>query len=254
MKISQRGIDLVKEFEGMYLTAYRCPAGVWTIGYGHTGDVQPGDVITAAWAEELLREDMAASEKHVAKYDGIYHWNQNQFDALTSFAFNVGSIDQLTANGTRSLTTIADKMLQYNKAAGRVLAGLTRRRQAERALFLEGVEEPAPIPDKPSGWHQEADGWRYYLGDTGQPVCNNWYQDVDGKWYWFDGAGRMVHDVWYKYHGHWYYLGPDGAMVKGLQTIDGKWYCLDADGKMTTAPVTLTPGDDGALRWPGLAQ
>lgn len=253
MKISQRGIDLVKEFEGLYLTAYHCPAGVLTIGYGHTSDVLPGQKITAAQAEELLRADMAASEKKVTKYDSAYHWNQNQFDALTSFAFNVGSIDQLTANGTRSLAVIADKMLQYNKAAGRVLVGLTRRRQAEMALFLEPVEEPTHVPQAPSGWQQEADGWRYYLGDTGQPVCNDWYCD-GGKWYWFDGSGRMVTNTWYQYHGHWYYLGADGAMVKGLQAIDGKWYYLDDGGKMATKPVTLTPGDDGALRWPGLAE
>lgn len=62
----------------------------------------------------------------------------------------------------------------------------------------------------------------------------------------------MVSNVWYQYRGHWYYLGADGAMVKGLQAIDGKWYFLDAEGKMATAPVTLTPGNDGALRWPGL--
>lgn len=173
MKISQRGINLVKEFEGLYLAAYKCPADVWTIGYGHTGNVQPGQVITEAQAEELLQADMAASEKKVLKYDNVYHWNQNQFDAMVSFAFNVGSIDKLTANGTRSIATIADKMLEYNKAAGKVLAGLTRRRQAERALFVGKVEEPVSAPQTPSGWRQEADGWRYYLGDTGQPVRKN---------------------------------------------------------------------------------
>ena len=104
-----------------------------------------------------------------------------------------------------------------------------------------------------SGWQQEDGGWRYYLDDTGESVRNAWYED-GGKWYWFDGAGMMVHDVWYQYQGYWYYLGHDGAMVKGQQTIDGKWYIMDDEGRMITEPVTLTPDQDGALRWPGLAE
>ena len=93
---------------------------------------------------------------------------------------------------------------------------------------------------------------RFYLGDTGQYVANNWYEDA-GKWYWFRGDGLMVTNTWYQYKGAWYYLGSDGAMVKGQQTIDGKWYIMDDDGRMLTEPVTLTPDQDGALQWPGLA-
>ena len=107
---------------------------------------------------------------------------------------------------------------------------------------------------KPFGWHQEPDGWRYYLGDTGDCVRNAWYQDTDGRWYWFDGAGRMVHDTWYQYKGDWYYLGADGAMVKGQQTIGGKWYVMDNEGRMITDPVMLTPDQDGALWWPAMAE
>ena len=83
-------------------------------------------------------------------------------------------------------------------------------------------------------------------------MLNAWYQD-EGKWYWFDGAGMMVHDTWYRYNGDWYYLGTDGAMMKGLQTVSGKWYYLDDNGRMATKPVTLTPDQDGALQYPGLA-
>ncbi len=112
------------------------------------------------------------------------------------------------------------------------------------------------IQDDPmlSGWHEEEDGWRFYLGNTGEPVRNSWYLDEDGKWYWFDGSGRMVTNTWYWYQEHWYYLGPDGAMMKGQITVDGKWYVMDNDGKMVTDPVTLTPDQDGTLRWPGLAE
>ncbi len=101
---------------------------------------------------------------------------------------------------------------------------------------------------KSSGWVQVTDGWMYYNGDTGLPVCNDWVQ-VDGKWYWFNAAGIMVTKTWYQYKGGWYYLGADGVMVKGLQTIDGKWYYLDKDGKMATEPVMLVPGQDGSLKY-----
>ena len=114
--------------------------------------------------------------------------------------------------------------------------------------FKAALSEPV----KKSGWQQEDGGWRYYLGN-GQPVRNDWYW-YEGKWYWFDGSGIMVHDTWYKYKDHWYYLGADGAMVTGQQTIYGKWYIMDTEGRMITEPVTLTPDQDGALRWPGLAE
>ena len=116
--------------------------------------------------------------------------------------------------------------------------------------FKAALADPAP---KRSGWAQEDGGWRYYLGDTGQPVCNAWYKDGQ-DWYWFDGAGMMVHDVWYQYKDAWYYLGSNGAMCKGQITVDGKWYIMDNAGRMIVDPVTLTPGGDGALRWPGLAE
>lgn len=136
MTTSEKGLALIKQFEGCQLTAYKCPAGVWTIGWGHTGGVKQGQTITQAEADKLLREDLARFERSVEAYDHLYHWNQNEFDAMVSFAYNVGSIDGLTAKGTRNRATIADKLLAYNKAGGQVLAGLTRRRKAERELFL----------------------------------------------------------------------------------------------------------------------
>ena len=132
----QAGINLITQFEGCRLTAYKCPAGRWTIGYGHTRGVQQGQTITKAQAARLLAEDLERYEDNVNKYQDKYKWSQNEFDALVSFAYNVGSIDKLTAGGTRSRQEIADKMLLYNKANGKVLAGLTRRRQAERELFV----------------------------------------------------------------------------------------------------------------------
>ncbi len=136
MKISQKGIDLIKKYEGCKLTAYKCPAGVWTIGYGHTTGVCPGDKITQKQADEYLRYDLERYESIVNAYDSLYHWTQNQFDSLVSFAFNVGNITGLTAAGSRNKYVIAEKMLLYIKANGKPLTGLVKRRQEERELFV----------------------------------------------------------------------------------------------------------------------
>lgn len=138
MKTSQKGIDLIKRFEDCRLAAYKCPAGVWTIGYGHTAGVTAGQKISPAQAEAYLRADLEKYEKKVEKYESRYRWTQNEFDAMVSFTYNIGSIDKLTADGTRTKAVIAEKILLYNKADGKVLAGLTKRRQAEREMFLSG--------------------------------------------------------------------------------------------------------------------
>lgn len=150
MKISTTGLNLIKSFEGCRLTAYKCPAGVWTIGYGHTGNVKSGQKITQAKADAYLKTDLAKFEKHVASYDKKYKWTQNEFDALVSFAYNVGSITQLTANGTRTKKQISEKILAYDKAAGKTLAGLTRRRQAEKTLFDKKVTKKSTDTSKKS--------------------------------------------------------------------------------------------------------
>ncbi|MCM1089136.1 MAG: lysozyme, partial [Muribaculaceae bacterium] len=85
LKTGQAGLDLIKKFEGCRLTAYKCPAGIWTIGYGHTGGVQTGQTITQAQADDLLKKDLAKFEANVNKYSK-YGWRQNEFDALVSFA------------------------------------------------------------------------------------------------------------------------------------------------------------------------
>ena len=139
MKTSQRGINLIKQFEGVRLTAYKCPAGVYTIGYGHTRGVKRGMKITEEEASAYLTADLLNSEKAVERYDSVYHWNQNEFDALVSFTFNCGAANlrSLLRNGRRNRTQIAATMPLYRKAGGKVLKGLERRRAAEKALFLE---------------------------------------------------------------------------------------------------------------------
>lgn len=139
MKTSETGIKLIKKCEGCRLKAYRCVAGVLTIGYGHTAGVKENDVITKEKAEEYLKQDLEKYEKNVEKYNKTYGWNQNEFDALVSFAYNIGSIDKLTAGGTRSRKDIAEKMLLYNKAGGKATPGLTERRKEEQQLFLTKI-------------------------------------------------------------------------------------------------------------------
>ena len=142
MKISSKGVSLIKSFEGCRLKAYKCPAGVWTIGYGHTAGVKEGDTITQGQADEYLRNDLEKYEKAVLNYDSIYHFNQNHFDALVSFTYNcgVGNLKNLTQNGKRTLAQISEKILLYNKAGGVVLRGLQRRREAEKELFNTLIE------------------------------------------------------------------------------------------------------------------
>ena len=139
MKTSQRGINLIKQFEGVRLTAYKCPAGVYTIGYGHTRGVKRGMKITEEEASVYLTADLLNSEKAVERYDSVYHWNQNEFDALVSFTFNCGSANlrSLLRNGRRNRSQIAATLPLYRKAGGKVIKGLERRRAAEKALFLE---------------------------------------------------------------------------------------------------------------------
>jgi GH24 family phage-related lysozyme (muramidase) len=140
-KISQNGIDLIMSFEGLRLKAYKpiSTEKYYTIGYGHYGsDVKKDMVIDKNKAIELLKKDCKKFENNVNKYQPRYNFNQNQYDALVSFAYNIGSIDGLTKNGTRSIEQIEKTIPLYNKAGGKVLKGLTTRRNKELALFKKG--------------------------------------------------------------------------------------------------------------------
>ena len=138
MITSEKGVKMIASFEGCRLTAYLDVAGVPTIGFGHVAGVKMGDVITKEQALHMLAKDLKKFEKHVNDYNKIYNFTQNEFDALVSFAYNIGNIKQLTASGTRSKTQIAAKMLLYVKAGGKRIPGLVNRRQKERNLFVTG--------------------------------------------------------------------------------------------------------------------
>lgn len=135
MKTSEAGLNLIKSFEGLRLESYLCPAQVWTIGYGHTQGVKPNQIISEKQAESLLKGDLLVFEKAVLSHN--LKLNQNQFDALVSFCYNVGSGNLAKSTLLRKAKlnpndeTIRDEFMKWNKAKGKELAGLTRRRRAE---------------------------------------------------------------------------------------------------------------------------
>lgn len=149
--INQAGIDLIKSFEGLYLSAYRCEAKVVTIGYGHTGmthddgSVYIGQNITRERAEELLAHDMQYFEKVVLRLVNA-ELNDNMFAALVSFAFNCGEGNLESSTLLRKLNEgdydgAAEQFTRWNRGGGSVLNGLTRRRASEQRLF-EGTNDP----------------------------------------------------------------------------------------------------------------
>ena len=149
-KYSSTGLALTKQFEGLVLTAYQDSVGVWTIGYGHTGtDVKQGLTITEDQATILLAADVAWAVTCVNK-SVTSAINQNQFDALVDFTFNLGcnSLGQSTLLkmvNAGDFAGAAGQFLRWNKAGGKVLAGLTKRRQAEADLFNTPVSSAAPM-------------------------------------------------------------------------------------------------------------
>lgn len=172
----------------------------------------------------------------------LYDWDDNGNSDNTGYPDHVGIVQKVSGitltviEGNKS-NTVGTRTIQVN------------------GLYIRGFITPNYVSavEVRSGWVLETGGWRYYLGDTGKCVTNDWHQDSDGKWYWFNGAGYMVANTWYLYHDKWYYLGADGAMMTGQVTDNDLWYVMDDSGAMITTPVMLTPDDNGALRWSGLA-
>ena len=145
MQTSDKGIALIKQFEGCKLTAYQDSVGVWTIGYGWTQPVdgkpiRAGMTIKQETAERLLKTGLVRYESDVSRLVKV-DLTQGQFDALVSFTYNLGARSLSTSTLLRKLNAgdyagASDEFLRWNKAGGKVLNGLTRRREAERALFL----------------------------------------------------------------------------------------------------------------------
>ena len=140
MEISDKGIKLIKEFEGLELTSYLCPAKVWTIGYGHIKGVQEGMEWTEEHAEAALKEEVVGYCRYVEEYVKV-PLNQNQFDALVSWTYNLGPTSLKKSTMLKVLNKgnydeVPEQIKRWNKARGQVLNGLVRRRDAEAELFV----------------------------------------------------------------------------------------------------------------------
>lgn len=143
MKINKAGIELIKKWEGCVLKAYKCPSGIWTIGYGHTADVKEGDKIMMQQAETLLIMDLASRERFVDSLN--LQLNSNQFSALVSLVYNIGqgnfrknNIEQLAKIDPNDFN-IKNQFLRHIYGAGKILPGLIKRRNAEIELYFKAI-------------------------------------------------------------------------------------------------------------------
>jgi len=165
MKVGGGGVTLIKEFEGFPFNGrpYRDMVGVWTIGYGHTEGVGPhSKQLTQPQASELLRRDL--DDKYGPPVNALdVDLNQHQFDAIVSFVYNCGpgAISPSTGVGkalrARQWNTAANCLLQWNRAGGKVVPGLTRRRNAERSMFLQADDPLEGYTDSERSWIREYD-------------------------------------------------------------------------------------------------
>lgn len=226
MQLSQKGLDLIKKFEGLRLTAYKCSAGVDTIGYGHTGpDVAPGLRISEEEAEKFLRQDTESAQQAVNSFVSV-KLNQNEYDALVSFTFNVGPTAFVNSTLLKLLNhgaerhIVAGEFSRWVKAGNDgTVPGLVRRRDAEKALFLEKVKHPLlgkSILAKRDTWlkHRPVDSetlkaeeklfvpkgsawaWseiRMYSGESHQRVFLE--SQPDREWWFFPDHWKIINDT-----------------------------------------------------------
>lgn len=179
MKTNQAGVNLIKEFEGFRAKAYKCPAGVWTIFYGHTSaagapEVRPGMTGTAAEGEKVLRRDLVKYENAVSSAIKV-PLTSNQFSACVSLCYNIGPGNFAKSSVARfcnkkQFKQASDAFALWNKAGGKVLPGLVRRRAAEAALFskddVSTSEEVRPVIDVPAGKPMMASSTNIAAGAT----------------------------------------------------------------------------------------
>lgn len=222
MTISDAGLELIKQFEGCKLTAYYDIVGVLTIGYGNTnydkdiiGEIKEGMTITQAQADEWLKKTIQKRYvPKVSKWQDHYRFNQNQFDAMVSYAYNIGSIDKLVDNGKRTIAEISADIPNHDRVKNpdgtyRHVKGLTNRRNKEKELF--------DTPKYRIGWSHDAGGW-WYSEDGKQYLWNTW-RVINKHKYYFDNEGYAVID-WQKINDKWYYFEPIGDLQCALYVSD----------------------------------
>lgn len=179
MNIGNKGLDLIKSFEGCRLSAYKCPSNKWTIGWGHTNGVHQGMVITQAQADQFLFEDVQRFVNAVNQYQARFNFNQNEFDALVSFTYNCGE-GSLAAvmSCCNTKKEIAEECKLYNKSSdGQILNGLVRRREEEYQLFMSGEYVDATSNDNVNS----VESYIVVPGDTLSAIAtkyNTTYQEL----------------------------------------------------------------------------
>ena len=165
MNIGNKGLELIKSYEGCRLSAYKCPSNKWTIGWGRTSGVYEGMVISQAQADQFLFEDVQRFVNAVNQYQARFNFNQNEFDALVSFTYNCGE-GSLAAvmSCCNTKKEIAEECKLYNKSSdGRILNGLVRRREEEYKLFMSGAGVTAVNQANNSDGYSYAEKGEYFF-------------------------------------------------------------------------------------------
>lgn len=179
MNLGSKGIELIKKYEGCRLTAYKAvPTETYfTIGWGHYGpDVKEGQTITQEQADTMFLEDVKIYSNAVDQYNSKYNFTQNQFDALTSFAYNcgIGALGNVMSV-CNTKQEIAEECKLYNKGGGVVLAGLVRRREEEYQLFMSDIENESPTQEV----NTNADTYTVKSGDTLSGIASKYNTTVE---------------------------------------------------------------------------
>lgn len=170
----------------------------------------------------------------------------------------VASAEVLTKMLMKQYGVAPENVIRHHDVTGKICPNpyvYNHTKHTWAAFKASLTQVQIPVQEKKSGWKEEDGGWRFYNGDTGNRIENDWHHDeAKNQWYWFDGNGIMLTNKWYKYNDNWFFLGADGIMCTSQFVADGgKIYAVNKNGEMITDPITVTPGADGALEYPGLA-
>lgn len=241
---------------------YTCFARDYEVHTGGNYQGQPwcamfvSEVFVQAFGLETARKLLGGSLYHncqtgVNQFRKAGCWSREPEPGAVVFftngqrAYHTGIVTEVTASRIKTVegnTSGASGVIENG-------GGVCQKSYARNYNKILGYGLPDWSLVHKSGWHQEDDGWRYYLGNTGEPIRNDWHQEDNGDWYWFDGAGMMVHDTWKTgKDGKWYYLGPDGKMLRDTWLLLGQeLFRLNPDGSMFEGQMDLKTDNRGAL-------
>ena len=240
---------------------YTCFARDYKVHTGGNYQGQPwcamfvSEVFVQAFGLEAARKLLGGSLYHycptgVEQFKKAGRWSlKPELGAVVFFsngqrAYHTGIVTEVTASRIKTVegnTSGASGVIENG-------GGVCQKSYAKNYSKILGYGLPDWSLVRKSGWHQEDGGWRFYLGNTGEPVRNNWYKDGE-DWYWFDGAGMMVSNTWKTDStGKWYYLGENGAMKKDTWVVwKNELYRLNEDGSMFEGQMVLKTDNRGAL-------